>query len=273
MEPGSESMLAIHRRLDDLEDMVSRRLNTRVKAIGKLQSTLWDHHNKLEAVVRTFENRQETQIAQVATDLFGLLHAEQSKFDATQFHWHTTVNRDFKDQLDKLARDVATVSGNATKCCQAVELQTNESLDHVQQQVHRMQQMNTALEARMNGMSRGIQEDMVELDARVRDVTSRQKDIWKQELRRAPGPLARAWTSKEIAERDLSERSRAALANREHRRMLQAWDDEHQLIGDAQDSAEVSRGRLIGPRIEAAQRVASRGRSTDSVGSTRSHEH
>ena len=265
-------MLAIHRRLDDLEDMVFRQLNTRVKAIGKLQSTLWDHHNKLEAVVRTFENRQETQIAQVATDLFGLLHAEQSKFDAAQFDWRTTVNRDFKDQLDKLARDVATVSDNATKCCQAMELQTNESLDHVQQQVHRMQQMNTALEARMNGMSRGIQEEMEELDARVRDVTSRQKDIWKQEQKRAPGPLARAMTLREIAERDLSERSTEALAASNHRRMLQTWDDERQLIGDAQDSAQVSRGRLIGPRIEAAQRVASRGRSIDSVGSTRSHE-
>ena len=151
------------------------------------------------------------------------------------------------------------------------------------------------LSGRMDRVSTTIQNRMEELDDQLQNVVSRRNDVRRREQAWKAGPLFMAAQSPSQSSQDnsalspsahivpdniqaeirvpvpqddiqaeIQARSIGALSEGRMRQRSRDRVAEAELISEAQDRAIVCRGREIGIRIGAAQRIASRERSVDS---------
>ena len=117
---------------------------------------------------------------------------------------------------------------------------------------------------------------MEELDDQLQNVVSRQSDVRRREHAWKAGPLLLAMNSpaqghtqgsmpstttpaaQDYVQAEVRARSMGALSEGRMRQQSRERSADIQRVSEAQDRAIVNRGREIGARIDAAQRIASR---------------
>lgn len=224
------------------------------------------------------------------------------EFDERQCNWHTTISASLAASTDQLRKDIAEVRRRAAEAtsssmhmveCNVKQLE-NLQISLEDKLSSQMQGVLSRLEV--------VDQSLVLMRNLYDDVSSRQADLDKKLIKRTTvGPLLQSLTGAAVRRDDTWHDSlppseqpsqswsscsipphtseplhtsgnppdvRAAFLKftneARHRGVIQEYQSLQSIVAEAREVATVARGRSIGARVSAAQRVASRSHSRDS---------